>query len=99
MSVESAILRAEGNRQAAILEAEGRAQAITSVYDAIRVAAPDQTLIAILQLETLSKFAESDNAKIVVPYESVGLLGAAQVLRSALESPNGERAVVNHRDE
>ena len=81
---EAAILRAEGNRQAAILEAEGRAQAIASVYGAIRDAAPDQATIAILQLDTLSKFADSDNAKIVVPYESVGLLGAAQTLTSVL---------------
>jgi regulator of protease activity HflC (stomatin/prohibitin superfamily) len=80
----AAILRAEGNRQAAILEAEGRAQAIASVYGAIRSASPDPALIAILQLDTLSKFADSDNAKIVVPYESAGLLGAAQTLKSVL---------------
>ena len=86
---EAAILRAEGNRQAFILEAEGRAKAITSVYQAIREANPDPSLIAILQLETLSKFAESDNTKIVVPYESVGLLGAAQALRSVLDSVPG----------
>ena len=86
---EAAVLRAEGNRQAAILEAEGRAQAIASVYDAIRTAAPDQATIAILQLDTLSKFADSDNAKIVVPYESVGLLGAAQTLKAALGTPAG----------
>ena len=81
---EAAILRAEGNRQAAILEAEGRAQAIATVYEAIRTAAPDPTLIAILQLDTLAKFADSDNAKIVVPYESAALLGAAQTLRNVL---------------
>ncbi len=92
---QAAILRAEGNRQAAILEAEGRAQAIASVYGAIRAARPDPALIAILQLDALSKFAESDNAKIVVPYESAALLGAAQTLRSVLgetptsPSPNG----------
>ena len=63
----SAILRAEGNRQAYMLEAEGRAEAIASVYNAIRAANPDPTLIAILQLETLAKFAESDNTKVVVP--------------------------------
>jgi regulator of protease activity HflC (stomatin/prohibitin superfamily) len=80
----AAILRAEGNRQAAILEAEGRAQAIASVYGAIRSASPDPALIAILQLDALSKFADSDNAKIVVPYESAGLLGAAQTLKSVL---------------
>jgi len=81
---ESAILRAQGNREAAILEAEGRSQAIKSVYDAIREANPDPSLIAILQLETLAKFAESDNTKIVVPFESAALLGAAQAVRSVL---------------
>lgn len=81
---QAAILRAEGNRQAAILEAEGRAQAIATVYAAIKHAAPDPTLVSILQLDTLAKFAESDNAKIVVPYESAGLLGAAQTLKHVL---------------
>jgi regulator of protease activity HflC (stomatin/prohibitin superfamily) len=81
---QSAILRAEGNRQAAILEAEGRAQAIGTVYGAIKAAAPDPTLVAILQLDTLGKFADSDNTKIVVPAEAAGLLGAAQALRSVL---------------
>jgi regulator of protease activity HflC (stomatin/prohibitin superfamily) len=81
---EAAILRAEGNRQASILEAEGRAQAIASIYGAIQSAAPTPQTIAILQLDTLSKFADSDNAKIVVPYESAGLLGAAQTLKTML---------------
>jgi len=81
----AAILRAEGNRQAAILEAEGRAQAIAGVYGAIKQAGPDSTLVAILQLETLAKFADSDNAKIVIPFESAGLLGAAAALRSVLD--------------
>jgi regulator of protease activity HflC (stomatin/prohibitin superfamily) len=83
---ESAILRAEGNRQAAILEAEGRAQAVATVYSAITNAKPDPTLVAILQLDALTRFADSDNAKIVVPFESAGLLGAAQVLRAVLDA-------------
>ncbi|HEV7677919.1 MAG TPA: SPFH domain-containing protein [Candidatus Dormibacteraeota bacterium] len=90
---QAAILRAEGNRQAAILEAEGRSQAINTVYSAIKTAAPDPTLVAILQLDTLSKFATSPNSTVVVPYESAGLLGAAQALRSVLgqapSSPDG----------
>jgi len=81
---QAAILRAEGSRQAAILEAEGRSQAISTVYAAIKKGEPDPTLVAILQLDALAKFAESDNAKIVVPFESAGLLGAAQTLRSVL---------------
>jgi regulator of protease activity HflC (stomatin/prohibitin superfamily) len=86
---QAAILRAEGARQAAILEAEGRAQAIQTVYGAIREAHPDQTLVAILQLDTLSKFASSEGSTIVVPYESAGLLGAAQALRSVLNGAAG----------
>jgi regulator of protease activity HflC (stomatin/prohibitin superfamily) len=81
---QAAILRAEGARQAAILEAEGRSQAISTVYAAIKKGEPDPTLVAILQLDALAKFADSDNAKIVVPFESAGLLGAAQTLRSVL---------------
>jgi len=86
---QSAILRAEGARQAAILEAQGRAEAIQTVYSAITQAKPDPTLVAILQLDTLGKFAESDNTKILVPFESAGLLGAAQALRSVLEGVPG----------
>jgi regulator of protease activity HflC (stomatin/prohibitin superfamily) len=85
---QAAILRAEGARQAAILEAEGRAQAIQTVYGAIKTAAPDPTLVAILQLDTLSKFADSENAKLVVPVETAGLIGAVQALRSVIgEAP------------
>jgi regulator of protease activity HflC (stomatin/prohibitin superfamily) len=88
---QSAILRAQGSREAAILEAEGRAQAITSVYQAIKAANPDSNVIAILQLETLARFADSNNNTVVVPYESAGLLGAAQTLRSVLNAaPDGK---------
>ena len=88
---QAAILRAEGARQAAILESQGRSQAITTVYEAIKAADPDNKLVAILQLDTLSKFAESENSTIVVPYESAGLMGAAQVLKGVL-SDNGSGA-------
>ncbi len=83
---QAAILRAEGGKQAAILEAEGRAQAVATVYKSIRDANPDPTLVSILQLDTLAKFAASDNTKLVIPVETAGLLGAAQVLRGVLDS-------------
>jgi regulator of protease activity HflC (stomatin/prohibitin superfamily) len=86
---QAAILRAEGNRQAAILEAEGRSEAIATVYGAITAAKPDATLVAILQLDTLAKFADSENAKILVPYESAALMGAAQALRGVLDAAAG----------
>ena len=89
---QATILRAEGARQAAILEAEGRALAITNVYQSIKAAAPDPTLVAILQLDTLSKFADSDNTTIVVPAESAALMGAAQALRGVLGAVPSEGA-------
>lgn len=89
---QAAILRAEGNRQAAILEAEGRALGIASVYDAIKAAGPDSTTLAILQLDTLSKFASSDNTTVLVPFESAALMGAAQALKGLLNDvPAGGR--------
>jgi regulator of protease activity HflC (stomatin/prohibitin superfamily) len=87
---QSAVLRAQGQKQAAILEAEGRAQAIQTVYGAITAAKPDPTVVAILQLDTLSKFAASPNTKIVIPAESAALLGAGQALRSVLAAVPGE---------
>jgi regulator of protease activity HflC (stomatin/prohibitin superfamily) len=91
---QAAILRAQGNREAAILEAQGRAQAIEAVYAAITKANPDPTLVAILQLDTLSQFANGSNTTVVVPYESAGLLGAAQAIRSVLGAApaDGNRA-------
>ena len=85
-SQQSQILRADGLRQALVLEAQGRAEAIALVYAAIKLQAPDPTLVAILQLDTLSKFAESTNTKLVIPAESAALLGAAQAVKSVLDA-------------
>ena len=81
---QAAILYAEGQRQSQILEAEGRAQAIATVYSAIKAGAPTPELLAVLQLDTLGKFAASPNSKVLVPFESAALLGAAQALRSVI---------------
>jgi regulator of protease activity HflC (stomatin/prohibitin superfamily) len=86
---QSQILRAQGLRQAMILEAEGRAQAISSVYAAIKEQAPDPTLVAILQLDTLAKFAESTNTKLLIPAESAALLGAVQAIKSVMADVPG----------
>lgn len=87
---QAAILYSEGQRQAQILQAEGRAQAIQTVYNAIHAGNPDPTLVSILQLDTLAKWADSQNSTLVVPYESAGLLGAAQALRATIAAvPDG----------
>ena len=76
---------AEGRKTALILEAEGRARAIETVYAAINQGHPTPELIAVLQLDTLGKFAESPNSKFIVPAESASMLGAVQALKSVLE--------------
>jgi regulator of protease activity HflC (stomatin/prohibitin superfamily) len=81
---QSAILRAEGDKEAAIRLGEGRAGAIQATYAAIHTGNVTPELLAVLQLETLGKVVSSDNAKLVVPYETAGIMGAAQALRSVL---------------
>jgi len=81
---QSAILRAEGDKEAAIRLGEGRAGAIHATYTAIHEGDVTPELLAVLQLEALGKVAASDNAKLIVPIETAGLLGAAQALRSVL---------------
>jgi regulator of protease activity HflC (stomatin/prohibitin superfamily) len=82
---QSQINVAEGQKQAQILEAEGRSQAIGNVYAAINAGNPTPELIAVLQLDTMSRFAYSPNSKVIVPMESAGLLGAVQALKSVLD--------------
>ncbi|MDA8399726.1 MAG: SPFH/Band 7/PHB domain protein [Actinomycetota bacterium] len=84
---EATILRAQGKQEALARRAQGKADAITSVYSAILERNLTPELLAVLQLETLTQVAKSDNAKLVVPYEAVGLLGATQALKDALSSP------------
>ena len=83
---QSAILRAEGDKEAAIRMGEGRAGAIGATYSAIHSGNVTPELLAVLQLEALGRVASSDNAKLVVPYETAGIMGAAQALRSVLSA-------------
>lgn len=83
---QALILKAEGSKQAQALEAEGRAAAIAKTYEAIQAQHPTKELIAVLQLDTLGRVASADNAKVVVPVETAGLLGATSAL-SALLGP------------
>ncbi len=82
---DAVTLRAQGRKAALVQEAEGRAAAVREVYTAILESHPTPELLAVLQLDTLSRLVESDNAKLIVPYESAGLLGAAQVLKSVMD--------------
>jgi regulator of protease activity HflC (stomatin/prohibitin superfamily) len=90
---QSAILAAEAQKQALELRADGekRATQLRGEGQAGALAAIDTTLIkpntlAVMQLRALESLATSPNAKVVVPYEAAGLVGAAQVLVDALKN-------------
>jgi regulator of protease activity HflC (stomatin/prohibitin superfamily) len=90
---QSAILRAEAEMKVLELQAEGQRKALElrGAGEAARLTAIDSATInphtlAVLQLRALQDIAASENAKIVVPYEATSLMGAAEVLLSALRN-------------
>jgi regulator of protease activity HflC (stomatin/prohibitin superfamily) len=74
-------LRADGEKRAAELRGEGEALAL----NAIDTSAIHPNTLAVIQLRALQAVATADNAKVVVPYEAAGLVGAAQVLVDAMK--------------
>jgi hypothetical protein len=67
---ESAVLRAQADRQASMLRAEGEAQAITTVFNAIHAAEPDQALLSYQYLRMLPELAKGDANKVwIIPSE------------------------------
>jgi regulator of protease activity HflC (stomatin/prohibitin superfamily) len=78
----SAILKAEADKEAAIRVAEGQAEAILTVQEAtakgiemIKSAAPDQGVISLKSLETLTKVADGQATKLIIPSEIQNLAG------------------------
>ena len=67
---------ADAERYKLEVEAIGQGTAITTVFNAIKDAEPDDKLIAIQYLETLKVMSNGDATKIFLPYEATGMLGA-----------------------
>ncbi|NMB04683.1 MAG: SPFH/Band 7/PHB domain protein [Tissierellia bacterium] len=80
----SQILQAEAYRQATINRAQGDADAILMVQrataDGVRAlleAAPQDVIVKLKGLESLTKMADSPSAKLIIPSELAGLAGLA----------------------
>ena len=73
-------LRAEGQKAAAALRGEGEAAALAAI-DKVAI---NRNTLAVMQLRALQDVAASPNAKLVVPYEAAGLVGAAAALVEGL---------------
>ncbi|MFO7638812.1 MAG: SPFH domain-containing protein [bacterium] len=65
--------------------AEGEGQAIERVYQAIHNGNPTPDLISIKYLEALAKIADGKAAKVFVPYEASGVLGAVGMVGELLK--------------
>ena len=72
---QAAILSAEGDAQAEILRAEGKAKAVTEVFDAVRSAKLDSSMLAYRYLEQLPELAKGEANKVwVIPGEFSGAM-------------------------
>lgn len=85
---QSVILRADAAKQAAIMEAEGQAEAILKVQkalaDSLRLlneANPNDQVIKLKALETMTKVADGKATKLIIPSEIQGLAGLAGSVR------------------
>ncbi len=95
---EAAINKAEGEKQAEILKAQGIAQARIIEADAEKEAInriitaladkgkPDQYLIAMKYLETLTNITSGENNKVVyMPYEATGILSSVDGIKQMFD--------------
>jgi regulator of protease activity HflC (stomatin/prohibitin superfamily) len=96
---QSQILKAEGEAEAVKrvadaerykleVEAIGQGIAITTVFNAIKDAEPDDKLIAIQYLEALKVIADGESSKVFLPYEATGVMGALGGVRELFNDQN-----------
>lgn len=84
---QAEILRAEGVAQARIIEADAEKEAINRIIGALSdKGKPDQYLIAMKYLETLSNITNGQNNKVVyMPYEATGILSSVDGIKQMFD--------------
>ena len=84
---QAEILRAEGVAQARIIEANAEKEAIRRIIEALaEKGKPDQYLIAMKYLETLSNITKGENNKVVyMPYEATGILSSVDGIKQMFD--------------
>ena len=89
---QAAILEAEADKEARIRRAAGEAQAIKEVaeakakeiqmvYDAMKKADPNDTLVQLKSLEALEEVAKGDANKVFIPFEATSALSSLGAMK------------------
>ncbi len=89
---QAAILEAEADKEARIRRATGEAQAIKEVaeakakeiqmvYDAMKKADPNDTLVQLKSLEALEEVAKGDANKVFIPFEATSALSSLGAMK------------------
>jgi len=89
---ESAILRAEADKESRIKRAEGEAEALLKIKQAeadgmklLKDAKADDAVLRLKSYETLSKIADGQSTKIILPAELNGIASFGTVLKETLK--------------
>ena len=94
---QSTLLRADAAKQARIMAAEAEAQSILKVQqamaDSMRLLnenAPNDQVVKLKALETMTKVADGKATKIIIPSELQGLAGLAASAKAVFESEDSK---------
>ena len=94
---ESAILRAEAKKASQVKIAEGEAEAILKLKQAeaegiklLKEAKADTAVLALKSYETLSKVAEGEATKIIIPSNMEGIASFGTVLNEMFDKKNNK---------
>jgi len=83
-------VRADAGRRAEVLRARGEAEAIQTVYDALRQAAPNREVLAVKYLEMMRAAADGRANKVYIPYDGAGVWGLMEQLKDMWNQSSGD---------
>ena len=99
---EAAILQAEADKESRIRKAAGEAEAIREVakakakeiemvYESIKNANPDDTLVQLKSLEALKEVANGDANKIFIPFEATSALSSLGAITDVMKNEKEDK--------
>ena len=82
---ETAIAKATGEAEMIRRSQEATAEGLALVFKAMKEAEIDDNMLALKSMEALEKLGQSESAKLVLPSDTVGLLGTFKGIKEVME--------------